>query len=80
MSGPERLKPLISVAEAGALLAVSPTTAYAWARRGELPGLVKMNRRYYVRRHAIEAFIRGGDIPEAAMRASTPLRGMEGLS
>ena len=57
-----RPKPLLSVAEAGRELGIRTTTAYEWARRGELPGLVRHGGRFYVRRAVLEAYIQGTDV------------------
>jgi excisionase family DNA binding protein len=52
-------KPLISVAQAAAHLGRATATVYEWARRGELPGLVTINGRYYVRRSVLEGWLSG---------------------
>lgn len=51
--------PLISVTQAANILGRAPATAYEWARRGELPGLVTIHGRYYVRRAVLEAWLVG---------------------
>ena len=63
MSGEARPKPLMSVAGAAKLIGVAPTTAYEWARRDELPGLVKIGNRLYVKRAVLLAWLAGEDIP-----------------
>jgi len=54
-----RPKPLLTIRECATLLGVCTTTAYAFARRGELPGLVRLNGRYYVRRAVFEGWLAG---------------------
>lgn len=54
-------KPLLSVRSAARRLGVGETTAYEWARRGDLPGLVKLGGRLYVRAAVLERFIAGDD-------------------
>ena len=54
-------RPLISVAQAGRALGIKTTTAYEWARRGDLPGLVRLGGRMYVRAAVLERFIAGED-------------------
>jgi len=58
-----RPRPLLSVAEAGRALGIRTTAAYEWARRGELPGLVKLGGRLYVRAAVLDRFIAGEDMP-----------------
>ena len=43
-----RVRPTITVEEAATLLACSRGTAYQAARRGELPGAIRMGRRVVV--------------------------------
>ncbi len=54
-------KALLSVREAARRLGIGETTAYEWARRGDLPGLVKLGGRLYVRATVLERFIAGED-------------------
>ena len=61
MSADLRPKPLISVNEAADLLGISRSVAYVLARRRELPGLVELNGRYYVRRLVLLAWLAGDD-------------------
>ena len=61
MRGERRPKPLISVNEAADLLGISRSVAYVLARRRELPGLVELNGRYYVRRLVLLAWLAGDD-------------------
>jgi len=57
-------KPLMSVRETAALLGKSPSTVYAWAHAGCLPGIVKISGcRLLVRRAVVEAWLRG-EAPE----------------
>ena len=72
MSGAAASKPLIPVAKAAELRGVAPTTAYEWARRDELPGLVKLGNRLYVRRAVLLAWLAGEDV--ATTPAPVPLR------
>ena len=58
----------LSVAEAGAMLGISRNLAYDLARRGELPGVIKLGqRRLVVSRVAIERLLRS-DGHESATR------------
>ena len=69
-----RQKPLLSVSEAAELLGIGTTTAYEWARRDELPGLVKHGRRWYVRRAVLLAYLNGADVLPSAPDGPFPLR------
>jgi len=71
MTAEARPKPLLTVAEAGRELGIGTTTAYEWARQGELPGLVKLGGRSYVRRAVLIAFLNGADVLPAAERGVT---------
>jgi len=53
--------PLLSVAQAAALLGIGTSTGYEWVRAGELPGAVRVHGRYYVRRALLDAYLRGED-------------------
>jgi hypothetical protein len=74
MSAEARLKPLMSVSEAGRELGISPTTAYEWARRDELPGLVKHGGRLYVRRAVLLAYLQGADVMPSTEDGPSALR------
>lgn len=66
MSGERRPKPLLSVNAAADLWGRSRSATYQSARRGELPGLVRLNGRYYVRRAMFEAWLAGvGEAPSS---------------
>jgi excisionase family DNA binding protein len=67
-------RPLISVGEAARRLGISQTTAYEWSRRDELPGLVRLGGRLYVRAAVLERFIAGEDIPTRADEAVAAAR------
>lgn len=54
MTAGERLT--LSVAEAGTLLGVSRTSAYAWARSGQLP-TIRLGKRILVPKHALERLL-----------------------
>ena len=54
-------KPLLSVRQAACRLGIGETTAYEWARRNELPGLVRLGGRLYVRAAVLERFLAGED-------------------
>ncbi len=56
-------RPLISVAEAAALVGVSEATGYRWVAAGELPGAVRVGGRWYVRRLVIETWLAGTQSP-----------------
>lgn len=52
----------LSVAEAAAILGISRNLAYELARRGELPGVIKLGqKRLVVSRQAIERLLQGCD-------------------
>jgi len=52
----------LSVAEAGAILGISRNLAYELARRGELPGIIKLGqKRLVVSRIAIKRLLQGED-------------------
>jgi excisionase family DNA binding protein len=74
MTADARQKPLLTVAEAGRELGIGTTTAYEWARRGELPGLVKLGGRWYVRRAVLVAYLNGADVLTVAPDGPMPLR------
>ena len=65
MSGQPRPKPLISVNDAADLLGISRSVAYVLARRRELPGLVELNGRYYVKRPVLLAWLAGDGMGDA---------------
>ena len=69
-----RPRPLISIAEASRELGIATTTGYEWARRDELPGLVKHGGRLYVRRAVLLAYINGADLLPAVQGSPVPLR------
>jgi excisionase family DNA binding protein len=53
-------KQLLSIREAARVLGLTPWVAYRLARERRLPGLVRLGeRRIYVRRAALEAWLRG---------------------
>ena len=54
-------RPLMTVAECAKELGVSRGTAYVYARREELPGLVSLGGHYYVRRAVFEQWLLGFD-------------------
>jgi hypothetical protein len=62
---------LMSVAAAGAEMGVSRGAAYAYARRNELPGVVRLNGRLYVIRAALERFLDGRIEAAAAAGSAT---------
>ena len=57
-----RPRPLMSIAEASRELGIGTTTGYEWARRNELPGLVRHGGRLYVRRAVLTAYLAGQDV------------------
>jgi len=81
MKGAHSLRPLLSVRQAAHRLGIGETTAYEWARRNELPGLVKLGGRLYVRAAVLDRFIAGEDVPTtrcddtAAVGGLRPARG-----
>jgi hypothetical protein len=61
MRGSNELPKLVSVSTAAEMAGVSRSMAYCWARSGNLPGLVEINGRMYVRRAVLEAWLAGAD-------------------
>jgi len=51
--------PLLSVAEASDLAGVSEETVYGWVAAGELPGVMRVGGRWYVRRLMLETWLEG---------------------
>ena len=49
----------ISVGEAGAMLGIGRGLAYELAKRGELPGVLRLGHRYVVSRERIERVLAG---------------------
>jgi excisionase family DNA binding protein len=49
----------ISVAEAGAMLGIGRGLAYELAKRGELPGVIRLGHRYVISRARIEQVLAG---------------------
>ena len=53
----------LSIAEAAAVLGISRNLAYELARRGELPGVIRLGqKRLVVSRAAIERLLQGGNL------------------
>ena len=50
----------VSVSHAAERLGIGRNLAYELARRGELPGALRLGRRVRVSRKALEAFLEGG--------------------
>jgi transposase len=50
---------LISLAQAAKRFGIATRTAYDWARAGEMPGLVRVNGRLWVKRLVLERFLAG---------------------
>ena len=75
MSAGTQGKALLSVLEAAHRLGVGETTAYEWARRNELPGLVRLGGRLYVRAAVLDRFITGEDVRTAPAAAPPDVRG-----
>ena len=50
----------VSVSHAAELLGIGRNLAYALARRGELPGALRLGRRVVVSRKPLDAFLEGG--------------------
>ena len=52
--------PLLTLPQAGRLVGKSQMTMYRWLANGDLNGIaIKLGRRWYVRRHALEELLRG---------------------
>ena len=50
---------LLSITRAAKRIGVATRTAYQWAHSGELPGLVRINGRFYVKSATLERFLAG---------------------
>ena len=50
----------VSVSDAAELLGIGRNLAYELARRGELPGALRLGRRIVVSRKALDVFLDGG--------------------
>jgi len=50
----------VSVSQAAELLGIGRNLAYELARRGELPGALRLGRRIVVSKKALEAFLEDG--------------------
>jgi len=77
MSAATRGKPLLSVREAAGRLGIGETTGYEWARRNELPGLVKLGGRLYVRAAVLDRFIAGADALTVPADELPAVRGLQ---
>ena len=64
----------MSVEEAAAALGIGRTTAYELARRGELPGALRLGRRLVVSRTALDRLL-AGDTP--TLTAAHPAGGRD---
>ena len=58
-------RPLISITAAADLGGRSRSATYESARRGELPGAVLLNGRWYVKRAVLERWLLGEQVTEA---------------
>ena len=58
-AGPRASRPILNMSEAASLIGVAKSTLYEWLQRGVLPGVVRVGRRYYVRREALERWLKG---------------------
>ena len=56
----------VSVPEAAAILGISRTLAFELARRGELPGVIRLGGRTVVSRRELERALSGGRDDESA--------------
>lgn len=54
-------RPTLSVEDAAKALGIGRNLAYALARKGELPGVLRLGARYVVRRAVLEGVLRGED-------------------
>ena len=52
----------LTVEEAAAALGIGRTSAYELARRGELPGVIRLGRRFVVSRDVLERLLSGADV------------------
>ena len=77
MSAGTQGKALLSVREAAHRLGVGETTAYEWARRNELPGLVRLGGRLYVRAAVLDRFINGEDVLTVTADDRPNVRGID---
>jgi excisionase family DNA binding protein len=64
---PAREPLLVTVDEAGKLLRISRTKAYAMAAAGELPGVIRIGHSLRVNRLKLEAWIDQASAPAAAI-------------
>ena len=55
----------VSVSHAAELLGIGRNLAYELARRGELPGALRLGHRIVVSRKALDAFLEGGSNGQA---------------
>ena len=51
----------LTVSEVAVALGISRNTAYELARRGELPGVIRLGKRLVVSKAAIERLLQGGN-------------------
>jgi excisionase family DNA binding protein len=56
----------ISVEQAGTMLGIGRGLAYELAKRGELPGVLRLGHRYVVSRQRIEQLLAGEETENAA--------------
>jgi excisionase family DNA binding protein len=68
---PDQDRELLDVRQAADLLGLSRWQLYQAARRGELPGAVRLGRRLLFKRQVLEAWLRGevAADPEVGRRA-----------
>jgi excisionase family DNA binding protein len=56
----------VRVPEAARILDISRAQAYELARRGELPGVIRLGRRYVVSRAILERTLNGESLEKAS--------------
>ena len=66
LSPPERRT--VSLPQVAVELGLGRRTVYALARRGELPGVIRLGRRVVMRRAALDALLDGAGSPEGGQR------------
>jgi excisionase family DNA binding protein len=56
------LRRTLNIEEAAMVLGIGRRLAYELARRGELPGVMKLGGRYVISKAALERFLQGADV------------------
>lgn len=59
---------LMTIAQTASHLGKPKSTLYAWANSGELPGAVQVRSHWYVRRDALDLWLKGQEVASAPDR------------